>query len=124
LAAGRADRSFPKTCRLVSSDDFRRVYRNARRGRVGPFSWHARPNNRGHARLGLAVPKRVLKRATDRARVKRLIRESFRHHRSELPAVDVVVTLKTQPRDVHDPALHGQITRIWEAVSTHLREAS
>ncbi|HSH44049.1 MAG TPA: ribonuclease P protein component [Arenicellales bacterium] len=124
MAAGRADRSFPKACRLVSSDDFRRVYRNARRGRVGPFAWHACPNNQGQARLGLAVPKRVLKRATDRARVKRLIRESFRHHRSELPAVDVVVTLKTQPRDVHDPALHAQIARIWEAVSTHMGGAS
>lgn len=116
MSAGRADRSFPKAYRLASSDEFRRVYREARRGRVGPFTWHARPNGRQYARLGLAVPKRVVKRATERSRVKRLIRESFRHNRSRLPAADIVVSVKTRPVDLHDPALHGEITRIWDAV--------
>lgn len=52
----------------------------------------ARPNGTGSARLGLIVGKRVLKRAVDRNRAKRLIRESFRQ-RVEMPAVDVVVRL-------------------------------
>lgn len=116
MGAGRADRSFPKACRLVSSEDYRRAYRTAWRGRSGAFAWHARANACQHARLGLAVPKRVVKRATDRARIKRLIRESFRHNRGRLPAVDVVVTVRTLPVDPRDPALHGEIERIWEGV--------
>ena len=44
------------------------------------------------ARLGLIVAKRVLKRAVDRNRAKRIIRESFRR-RLDLPPVDVVVRL-------------------------------
>jgi len=43
------------------------------------------------ARLGLVVPKRILKRAVDRNRAKRQIRESFRLARPELPAWDIVV---------------------------------
>lgn len=123
MAAGRPDRSYPKTYRLASSEDFRRVYRNARRGGSGPFAWHARPNGGLHARLGLAVPKRVVKRATDRSRLKRLIRESFRHNRGRLPAVDIIVSVKTLPADVRDPVLHTEITRVWEGVLSKLGEA-
>lgn len=123
MTAGRADRSFPKAYRLVSSEDFRRVYRDGTRGREGPFTWHARLNTREHARLGLAVPKRVVKRATERSRIKRVIRESFRHHRSRLPAADIVVSVRALPRELHAPGVHGRIARIWEAVLRGLGEA-
>ena len=45
------------------------------------------------ARLGLVVPKRVLKRAVDRNRVKRQIREAFRLARPTLPPWDIVVVV-------------------------------
>ncbi|MDZ7841921.1 MAG: ribonuclease P protein component [Gammaproteobacteria bacterium] len=122
MGAGRPDRSFPKACRLVSSDDFRRAYRTRNRGRVGPFGWHARTNDCQHPRLGLAVPKRAIKRSTDRSRVKRLIRESFRHNRDRLPAADIVVSVRTQPADLHDPAIHDEIRRIWDAVLASIGE--
>jgi ribonuclease P protein component len=123
LAAGRADRSFPGACRLASSNDFRLAYRSKRRGRVGPLGWHARNNNLGFARLGMAVPKRAVKLATDRSRIKRLIRESFRHHRGALPAVDVVVSVKASPRDPYDPVLRRQIDDIWRAVLSSASDA-
>lgn len=62
----------------------------------------------------MAVPKRAVRRAIDRSRIKRLIRESFRHHRSRLPAVDVVVSVKASPRDSHDPELTRRIDNIWD----------
>ena len=62
----------------------------ALRLRRGSLWAAARPNAKGIARLGLIVGKRVLRRAVDRNRTKRLIRESFRQ-RTGLPAVDVVV---------------------------------
>lgn len=57
----------------------------------------ARPNEAGHARLGLVVAKRLLKRAVDRNRVKRCAREAFRGVRAELPACDFVVRLIARP---------------------------
>jgi len=47
----------------------------------------ARPS----ARLGLALSKRQLKRAVDRNRIKRLIREVFRHRRNRLKGIDLVI---------------------------------
>lgn len=52
-----------------------------------------------------------------------MIRESFRHNRSRLPAADIVVSVRTLPDDIRDPALHGEIMRIWDAVLSSAGEA-
>lgn len=49
------------------------------------------------ARLATAVPKRLLKRAVDRNRVKRVLRESFRLHAVRTVAVDSLITLQSTP---------------------------
>jgi ribonuclease P protein component len=51
-------------------------------------------NDRAGARLGMAVSARAAGNAVNRNRIRRLIRESFRMHREELPAVDVLVTAR------------------------------
>lgn len=54
------------------------------------FTVLGRPNGRAVARLGLTISRRVAKRAVDRNKLKRLARESFRHH-AALPPWDFVV---------------------------------
>ena len=48
------------------------------------------------ARLAIAVPKRMLKRAVARNRIKRLIRESFRLHPISKAQQDLLVTYKSK----------------------------
>jgi ribonuclease P protein component len=43
------------------------------------------------ARLGLVVGKRALKKAHQRNRAKRVLRETFRRRRHALPAMDIVI---------------------------------
>lgn len=50
-----------------------------------------------NARLGLVVPKRVVRMATERNRVKRTIREWFRTNAREFPSIDVVVVIRSRP---------------------------
>jgi len=59
--------------------------------------YQPRPEGAGDARLGLVVGKKLLKRAVDRNRVKRIVREQFRLRRSKLPVCDLVVRLFTKP---------------------------
>ncbi|GAB6067082.1 hypothetical protein JCM13664_04000 [Methylothermus subterraneus] len=77
----------------------------------------ARPNDRGYARLGLAVPKRKLKKAVERNRIKRLVRESFRLNQSNLPAVDIVVLAKSA-------AATAERSVLWQSLAEHWRRLS
>ena len=51
----------------------------------------AAPNTMQTARLGLVVSKRALRRSVDRNRAKRVIRETFRASRQDLPEMDIIV---------------------------------
>lgn len=55
-----------------------------------------RPAGSG-ARLGLVVGKKLLRRAVDRNRVKRCLRDVFRRQRQDLPECDLVVRLIGRP---------------------------
>jgi len=54
----------------------------------------AGPNTVSLPRLGLIVPKRLLNHASDRNRVKRLLREWFRHSQENLSGLDIIARLK------------------------------
>ena len=84
-------RDFARASRLLRKKQFDEVLRDAsvRTGR-GPLRLAARDNELEKARLGLIVGKRMLPRAVDRNRAKRVIRESFRQV-GGLPAMDIVV---------------------------------
>jgi ribonuclease P protein component len=82
---------------MVNKVDFDRVFADNQRARTDYVLVMARPNEAGFPRLGMIVAKRLLKRAVDRNRVKRCVRESFRLVLPDLPACDFVVRLIAKP---------------------------
>ncbi len=48
------------------------------------------------ARMGLVVPKRIVRKAVERNRIKRVLREEFRHRLDTLPALDFVLQVVAQ----------------------------
>ncbi len=64
--------------RLIHTRQFNAVQRANMRIRSGPLMVWGIPNDVGHPRLGLAVSRRVGSAVT-RNRIKRSIREAFRH---------------------------------------------
>jgi ribonuclease P protein component len=48
-------------------------------------------NSAGNARLGIIASRKNFSRAADRNKIKRLIREAFRHHTVKTCPVDIVV---------------------------------
>jgi ribonuclease P protein component len=85
--------------RIKDPADFRRAFDRKRAVSDAAMVVHAVENGRDHARLGIAVARKKVRRATARNRLKRLFREAFRRGKSEIPTgLDYVVV----PRD---PAL-------------------
>jgi ribonuclease P protein component len=67
-------------------------------------------------RLGMAVSTRVAGHAVNRNRLRRLIRESFRMHRQELPAVDVLVTARTAAGPAANAEVFGKLADLWRSI--------
>lgn len=92
MTPARQPATLPARCRLKTQREFRRVYRRGRRaaGRWLTVVGHlGRPS--AAARVGLSVSKQH-GRAVRRNKIKRLLREAFRHERHRLPdGLDLVL---------------------------------
>lgn len=71
------------------------------------------------ARLGLAVSKRAARRAVDRSRIKRVVRESFRTA-GDLPGCDVVVIARPAAAGATNAELFASLTRHFARIRTRL----
>jgi ribonuclease P protein component len=103
----------PREARLRRAADFAAMRQGS--GRLGGrcFSVRYRANGLDQARLGLAISKRVSKRAVERNRIKRLLRESFRRHRHELPPMDLLVMARESAVSLPGPQLLAEIDALW-----------
>jgi ribonuclease P protein component len=99
--------TFPRTHRLAHAKQFDAVYAAKTRESRGPLTVFAIPNELGHPRLGLSVPRRV-GTAPKRNRIKRLLREAFRMLQHDWPrGYDLVVNVRP-----HDVALLADYQRM------------
>ena len=76
--------------RIRKRSEYQTIYDRGQRIPSGHFVLFVMRNGAGRPRLGITVTKRV-GNAVKRNRAKRLVREIFRRHKSELMNVDVVV---------------------------------
>ena len=112
-----------RSARLRRPADFRRVFQRPLTSRDALFRVLARPNERGQTRLGLAVSRRVSPRAVDRNRLKRIARESFRHHRGALGGVggmDIVVLPAPAAVTTPNQDLFASLERHWRRLIAKL----
>lgn len=85
----------PKTALLRKPEQYSVVYRQGKRIRGAHFSLIYIDNEHGFNRLGISV--HGVKKAVDRNRMKRIIREFFRLNRDFLPpAKDIVFAVRRE----------------------------
>ncbi len=107
---------FPRSVRLLSAADYSRVFKAPKKSSDAFFTVLARPANGDFARLGLAISKRNARRAVDRNRLKRLIREYFRLHQNELKVFDLVVMAKPPALKQSNERLRNSLSRLCEPI--------
>jgi len=76
--------------RLRKNSDFKRVFDHGESLGGSSVAFYFCPNEVGHPRAGFIASKKISKRAVDRNRAKRLMREVFRLNKHRLKPVDIV----------------------------------
>jgi ribonuclease P protein component len=89
--------SFGANSRL-RSPEFGKVLKSGKSIRAQDLVISVMRNQVPEARLGVVVPKRLLARAVDRNRCKRLVREWFRLHQDQMSGRDWVFRLIRVPK--------------------------
>ena len=107
----------PAQRRLRRKADFEAAYARGRRFGNGFFAVTAMPNDIGGPRLGLAVSVKNAGGSVERNRIRRTIRESFRLHQHELPAIDLVVSARARARDAAGTELRASLLSLWQKVT-------
>src|SRR3977135_2545443 len=103
--------TLPARLRLRRKRDFDAAYARGQRMGDGFFAVTASVNKSGAPRLGLGGGAAVA-----RTRIRRIIRESFRLHQREIPAVDLVVSMRARARDATGEALRESLAALWKKV--------
>lgn len=107
-------RGFSRRVRLTEADDYQRVFKHTLCKSVNRWlTVLATSNTLDHPRLGLAISRKVARRAVARNRIKRVVRESFRHRQAELGALDIVVLGRNDVADQSAKALATAMEKLW-----------
>lgn len=107
--------AFPRSHRLCSRAEFSAVFDAKVRESRGPVMVYCRPNALDHPRLGLSTSRKV-GTAVRRNRIRRLLREAFRHLQHDLPAgYDIVIVVRA-----HDPLQLAEYQRLLSVIMMKL----
>ncbi|TVR60726.1 MAG: ribonuclease P protein component [Candidatus Competibacteraceae bacterium] len=111
------DARLPRRARLTGARAYTRVFAHPSKSSDRYFTVLARPNALAYPRLGLAISRKVARSAVARNRLKRLVRESFRHHQGRLGGLDVVVMGRVGLVEPDNAVLAAALERHWRRLA-------
>ncbi len=109
--------TFTRELRLLTPAQFKSVFTKPIKASSAEITLLAIPNSEQHPRLGLTVAKRFVKKAHQRNRIKRIIRDNFRLHQHELPPIDIVVLVRNGVVEMDNTDLHKLVEKLWRKIN-------
>lgn len=118
-------RGFAREKRLLTPRQFKAVFDSPSDKASGRcVLLLARNNDLGFPRLGLVIGKKSVKLSVERNRIKRQIRESFRHHQEQIGAMDLVIISRRGLADLENPELAKLFAKLWRRIRPNGSENS
>ena len=118
------DNRFTRQSRLLKASQFQSVFAKAQFKASDKYVLLlANPNSENRNRIGLVVGKKKIKRAVDRNRFKRIARETFRHHKSRLNNLDIIVLARPGSGDLSSVDLHKSFKTVWPVLERKSKRA-
>lgn len=75
-------------------------------------------NTQSISRLGLAISKKHLAKATSRNTVKRIARETFRYEQHKFNGLNIIFVLTKKPEEFSKALVWKHIRHIWKKIDT------
>jgi len=120
-----AEFGFPKTSRLLNAADYKAVFSNAQfKVSCRQFLVLANRNSGSSARLALVIAKKNVALAVQRNRIKRQLRDTFRHNKELLGDLDLVVLARKDADKLDNKALKDTIESLWQDLHGKLQRAA
>ncbi|MGJ8688692.1 MAG: ribonuclease P protein component [Gammaproteobacteria bacterium] len=120
-----SDFSFNKKLRLLGAADFQPVFKHTRyKVSCQQLLVLATDSGTPFPRLGLVIAKKNIPKAVQRNRVKRILRESFRHNQSLLPTLDIVILARSGLGTLNNEQIRRKIERHWVDLIQKARKKS
>jgi len=107
---------FKEKNRLKTKTDFQSIFANGSKAVYRSLLALYLPNSLTYARLGILVSKQKVRQAVSRNLLKRLIRESFRHHQAALKGLDIIILLRSECNPLDKLAYQEQIDQLWRYI--------
>lgn len=105
---------FGKSGRLLNAADYSAVFDDVEwKVSSKEILCLSRKNGCTHPRLGLVIAKKNIRLAVQRNRVKRIIRESFRLHQQQFPAIDMIILARPGLGNFSNNELHAEMSKLW-----------
>ena len=105
---------FGKPQRLLNASDFKNVFTEPPlRASHQHCLILAKPNSCKRGRLGLVIAKKHIKLAVQRNRIKRIIRESFRHQQHNLAGIDAIVLARKGLGELDNQTITKIVNQQW-----------
>jgi ribonuclease P protein component len=108
---------FPKSARLLNAHDYSQVFNNwSIRAGSTAGTVLALPVSDDRSRLGIIVAKKNVRLATDRNRIKRLVREHFRNHPLSA-SMSLVFMAKRGAGTLSNADVTGDLDLLWRRLN-------
>ena len=109
---------FPRCARLSGPAAFTKVFARPVKSSDRYFTVLARPNGLDYPRLGMAISRKIARSAVVRNRIKRIVRESFRHRQLQLGGMDWVVMGRSDTAQQENAVLFASLQRHWQRLAS------
>ena len=117
---------YPKTLRLLNASEFSYVFDrvNNSKASISEFTLLARANGLTHPRLGLTVPKKQVRKACNRNRIKRAMKESFRLQQHDIYPADYVVLIRKATQKMTNQQINDTLSSLFAKIKQRLSHDS
>ena len=104
--------NLPANARLLTKRDYSDVFDKAKKVEQNQLFALFRKNDNSVARIGTIISKKSCAKASQRNRIKRLIKESFRLR--NLSSFDVIIISRKGVNELSNPQIFYKLSKIWE----------